>query len=82
MQVSSYLIILLIAQRRENKLPCAVRGTKTRLEYMRRRRQVQLSNANIALYGQHNTGHKATAENYQRTNKQSHTPGEGQSDRS
>lgn len=47
MQVSSYLIIPLIALRRENKFPCAVRGKKTRLEYMSRRRQVQLSEATL-----------------------------------
>lgn len=39
MQVSSYLIIPLIASRRENELPCAVRGKKTGLECMRRRKR-------------------------------------------
>lgn len=80
MQVSSYLIIPLIASRRENKLPCAVRGKKTRLEYTRRRRQVQLGNATMTLYGQYNTEHHASAQDYQGTNKQSHVIGEGQSD--
>lgn len=42
MQVSSYLIVPLIASQREreSKLPCAVRGKTTRLKCMRRRRQV------------------------------------------
>lgn len=81
MQVSSYLIIPLIALRRENELPCAVRG-KVRLKCMKRRRHVQRSNATITLYRQYNTEHQAAVVNYQRTNKQNHTPGECQSDHS
>ncbi len=68
--VSSYLIIPLIAPRRENKLPCSEK--KTRLKCVRRRQLAQRSNATPTLNGQHNTRYQATAPNYQNTNKQSH----------
>lgn len=61
MQVSSYLIIPLIALQRENKLPCAVGGRKTGVECMRRRKQVQLSCATLTRHGWYITGHQATA---------------------
>lgn len=66
MQVSSYLIIPLIALQRENKLPWAVREKKTRLECMRRGKQAQLSSATLTLCGQCHEGKRATAQYYQR----------------
>lgn len=73
MQVSSYLIIPLIASQRENKLPCAVRGKKTRLKCMRRRRQVQQCYPYPTIQD---------SKLQQRTTRglTSHMPGEGQSD--
>lgn len=69
MQVSSYLIIPLISSWREPKCFRAVRGKKTMLECIRRRRQVQLSHATLTFYGQYDTWHQATPHNYQRTDK-------------
>lgn len=54
-------------QEREQAPLCSQWGKKTRLEYARRRRQVQPSNATMTLCGSCNTGHRATEQNYQRT---------------